>query len=346
MKIIKHILLFSFLSWLGGCVETRPEPAPEPTPLPAAEEQASLPEIEEKADIPAQIGMVTGSATGTYIKIGQDIAKIADKANIKIIVKESEGSLDNIRRINSNENAALGIVQSDVLGYLGRHQNAALRRFVAPLRVVFPLYHEEVHLFAQKNIASVADLEGKRVITGSDGSGNFLTAQNILGIMNVTPEETLNLAPEPAMMAVLRGEADAMFYVSGKPVDLFTRLNNLKSEQQLAPLLENVHFVPLTEAKILAEYTKSTLTARDYPWLKNTVPTVAVRALLVSFSFAGGKTPYQQARCAQLGQLGQLVRDNLDTLKRVGHPKWRQVNLGAKTGRWKRDECVLGGQDK
>src|SRR5690606_26851254 len=69
------------------------------------------------------MGIVTGPKTGTYYAFGSDIARLAGKSNLTIEVKESEGSIDNIRRINSAENAALGIVQSDVLGFLARSKN-------------------------------------------------------------------------------------------------------------------------------------------------------------------------------------------------------------------------------
>ncbi|NJN45392.1 MAG: hypothetical protein HC808_01645 [Candidatus Competibacteraceae bacterium] len=63
------------------------------------------------------VGMVTGSKTGTYYQFGQDIAEVAKPKGVNILVKESKGSIDNIKRLNSRENAAFGIVQSDVLGF-------------------------------------------------------------------------------------------------------------------------------------------------------------------------------------------------------------------------------------
>src|SRR5690348_7575463 len=71
------------------------------------------------------LSMVTGSPTGTYIVFGQDIARVTRPTGLHILVKDSEGSLDNIRRLVSRENAALGIVQSDVLGFLRRAENEA-----------------------------------------------------------------------------------------------------------------------------------------------------------------------------------------------------------------------------
>lgn len=344
MKNLRYLGLFVLVLVTGACNEIKPDPPRITQPPVEPPGPATLQPVLKEPDIPATIGLVTGSATGTYIKFGYDIARIAEQAGVEILVKESEGSLDNIRRINSSENAALGIVQSDVLGYLSRHENKALRQFIAPLRLVFPLYNEEVHLFARKDIDSISALQGKRVITGSPRSGNFLTAQNLMGLLDVTPGELQNLAPEDALTAVLRGEADAMFYVAGKPVDLFQRLDRLRQDPKLASLLQEVHFVPLDDAVLLTEYGKAALRPKDYPWLQKEVATVAVKALLVGYNFSSRKDAYYQARCEQLGQLGQAMRASLPKLKRSGHPKWGQVDLAVRAGQWKRDSCVLGEQ--
>ena len=102
-----------------------------------------------KAD---SIGMVTGSTTGTYFQFGQDIAKVTQTSGLEILVKEAEGSIDNIRRLVSRENAALSSVQSDVLGFLSRSEDPQVRRISERLRLVFPFYNEEVHLLARKEI--------------------------------------------------------------------------------------------------------------------------------------------------------------------------------------------------
>jgi TRAP-type uncharacterized transport system substrate-binding protein len=117
------------------------------------------------------MGMVTGSASGTYIQFGKQIAQVAQNEGIEIIVKTSGGSLDNIQRIRSKENAAMGIVQSDVLGFiLKRSEDPQLHQFVKHLRLIFPFYNEEVHLYANKEIKSITDLQGKRHIIECDAT--------------------------------------------------------------------------------------------------------------------------------------------------------------------------------
>jgi hypothetical protein len=286
-----------------------------------------------------QIGMVTGSRTGTYIQFGNDIAGVAKTVGLDILVKDSQGSIDNIKRMNSKENAALGIVQSDVLGFLSRSESPEMRQVAGRLRLIFPFYNEEVHLFANQSIQSFSDLQGKRVSVGEPGSGNWLTAMNLLQLTGVKPAELLKLPPLQGVTAVLKGEADAMFYVAGKPVSLFTKVGNLVTRPEFATMLANVHFVPLDDPRMLREYPLAAIGKVDYDWLAEDTPTIAVKAVLMSFDFSGKQTPYFVQRCQQLAQLGQAIRTHLSQLRQTGHAKWKEVNLDAKVGSWPLDSC-------
>jgi hypothetical protein len=289
-----------------------------------------------------QIGMVTGSRTGTYIQFGNDIAGVAKTVGLDILVKDSQGSIDNIRRINSRENATFGIVQSDVLGFLSRSENPEMRQVASRLRLIFPFYNEEVHLFANKTITSFDDLQGKRVVVGEQGSGTWLTAMNLLQLTGVKPAELINLPPLQGVTSVLKGEADATFYVAGKPVSLFTKVGNLITKPEFAPMLANVHFVPLDDPRMLREYQPARIGPSDYEWLGGEVPTIAVKAVLMSFDFSSRRTPYFVQRCQQLAKLGQAIRTNLGVLQQTGHPKWKEVNLDEKVGVWPLDSCSRG----
>jgi TRAP transporter TAXI family solute receptor len=285
------------------------------------------------------LGMVTGSKAGTYFQFGQDLARLARTRGLDLMVKESEGSIANILRLVSAENAMLAIVQSDVLGFLRRSEDPEVRHIAERLRLVFPFYNEEVHLFARKQIRRFEDLEGKRVVVGTQGSGNWLTSSNLLLTVKVRPAERIELPPPEAVHAVLRGEADAMFYVAGKPVKLFTAVSELQKDPQYAKLVEEVHFVPLNHEDMLREYAASAIGPGNYGWVGETVPTVAVKAVLISYDFSSRRTPYYRKRCEQLSQLRRLVRDNVAELKQSGHPKWKEVDLDEAIGIWERDPC-------
>lgn len=285
------------------------------------------------------IGMVTGSATGTYVQFGKDIANTVKDSGVTIIVKESKGSIDNIKRLNSRENAALGIVQSDVLGFLTRSKSPEMQEISERLRLIFPFYNEEVHLFASRSIQTFQDLQGKRLIVGEEGSGNWLTSNNLLQMMDVIPSETLSMAPKDAAVAVLTGAADAMIYVAGKPVKLFTALGELREKPDFAPLFEKVHFVPLDNTLMLREYVASEIGPEDYSWVTEKTPTIAVKAVLMSFDFSSKRSGYFKQRCEELAKIGKAIRSNIGELRLNGHPKWKEVDLAAKVGTWQRDTC-------
>ena len=284
------------------------------------------------------LGLVTGPKTGTYYAFGKDIAAASAKAGVKVDAKESEGSIDNIKRINSAENAGIGIVQSDVLGFLARSKSPDSIKMAKNLRMIFPFYNEEVHILARKEVKKFSDLSGKKIAIGEEGSGNMLTSINLFSMMNVNPAEMKKIPPAQGVVAVLRGDLDAVIFVAGKPVRLFKNLEDLTlpENEKYAPMLDNVHFLPLDNPKMLEEYKPAQIAGADYNFVKKTVPTIAVQAVMVSYNFAGGN----KKRCAMLSKLAGGVRDNLDDLKKNGHPKWKEVNLDANAGFWQKDACV------
>ena len=283
------------------------------------------------------IAIVTGPKTGTYYAFGKDIAQALAEEKADLVIKSSEGSIDNIKRMNSNENAALGIVQSDVLGFLARSQNPESSKMASRLRMVFPFYNEEIHVLARRDYQTLAELKDKKVAIGEEGSGNMLTAINLFAISAVEPAEMRKIPPAEGVVAVLRGELDAVVFVGGKPVRLFKNLEDLSKpdHEKFAGLLSGVHFLPLNQPRLLEEYRPATLTSADYSFISEPVPTVAVQAVLVSFDVSGNK-----ARCKQLGEFARALREKLPYLQEKGHSKWKEVNLDSTSGLWKKDGCA------
>ncbi len=284
--------------------------------------------------------MVTSAPTGTAFQFGEDIAAVAIRHGLRIAVKPSEGSLDNLRRLASDENAALAIVQADVLGYLSWSLEPAARQIGAQLRMIFPLHHEEVHVLARKSVQQLTDLTGKRVVIGTQGSGTRITAQRLLRLFDITPAALItDLPPPEAVHAVLTDKADAMFHVGGKPVKLFTNWQDLSGDPRYADLIDEVHFVPLPHDKLNRVYHPASIGPQDYPWFPATIPTVAVQAVLVGFDFTQRQSIYFRMRCAQLATLGRAIREHLHELQRHGHPKWRDVELKQRISVWQPDTC-------
>lgn len=209
------------------------------------------------------------------------------------------------------------------------------------LRMVLPLYHEEVHILATHGIKSFKDLARARVVVGEDGSGHMLTAVNLLAISDVTPQQLLKKQPAEGIALLLEEEADAMIFVGGKPVKLFKNLEAVRQDKT-SPYhsrAQGLHFLPLKDPVLLKEYLPATLSSSDYTLVKEDIPTIAVTAVLVTYDFSGDSKMVKQ-RCEQIGDLAAELRKKLPELKADGHPKWREVSFTAPPPIWKRDECA------
>jgi TRAP transporter TAXI family solute receptor len=283
-----------------------------------------------------QTSIVTGGASGTYIQIGRDIAKIAGDCGRTLNVQESAGSLENILAVRDRPLTQLGIAQSDVLEYVRTFQSddPVLARAAKGVRIMFPLYDEEIHVLARRDIADLAGLAGKRVSTGVEGSGNSLTASLLLDLAKVEPAERVKLSPKDSLAALLAGDIDAFFYVVGAPAALF-------KEAQIDP--QRFHLLPLKDAVLQELYTPTQIEANTYGFQPDPVDVVAVKAVLVTYNFVPSRNPYQASACKTVAEFSHLILSRLDELKQSGHPKWKQVDLTAIPPGWTVADCVLEG---
>ncbi len=292
------------------------------------------------------LGLMTGDRTGTYYLIGQDIQRVVGKSGIPITLRESKGSVDNLKKMaTTGENAALGIVQSDVISFLMRSPMPQSKDISRKLRIIAPLFREEIHLLARNDIKSFEDLKDKRVVVGSAGSGSMMTAVNLLSQLGVKPKRLFEVSPAEAVVAVLANRADAMVFVGGKPVPMFKNMEKLADvgEGNMSQLLSQVHFLPIPADKAGGVYETATLSPQDYDFMTEEVPTLAVRAVLVGYDFTLKNTSYYHMRCKQLADLGRALSKGLPELQQSGHAKWQEVDMNKDLGLWKRDSCAWPG---
>jgi len=283
-----------------------------------------------------QKNIMTGGPKGTYIRIGRDIAAVAAACGQTLTVQESAGSLENLAAVKNRVYTQFGIVQSDVLDYVNSYSatDADLRRAILGVRIMYPLYNEEVHVLARREIPNLAALSGKKVAIGKTDSGNYLTATLILDILRVQNTERLPLNPDEALPKLVAGEIDALFYVAGAPTALFND-----------PSIDGAkfHLLPITEQPLLATYTPSRVEGGTYPFQPDPVDLVAVKAVLMTFDYQPGRNEYHRQSCKAASDMASLILTNLDKLRAEGHPKWKQIDLAALPPGWKVSDCVKAG---
>jgi uncharacterized protein len=271
------------------------------------------------------LGVITGGENGTYYQFGQDLRKLVRPAGINLVVHPSKGAVDNIFAVSQNRGVQLGIVQSDVLTFVAdQRSNPALSRIATSIRMVFPLFDEEVHVLGRRDIGSFEQLAGKRVAVGREGSGTNLTARWLVKLAGVVPGEMVPIDGGEALAHLKAGRIDAMIYVAGYPIALLR--DDVTAEHGLT-------LIPVTHHTIAETYRPTEIPASTYPWQPAAVSTVSVKAVLVSFDFRGPE-------CEAIGRFAQQIAMGMDWLTRHGHPKWKRVDLDYVLQGWEQYDCV------
>jgi uncharacterized protein len=273
----------------------------------------------------ADLGIITGGEKGTYYQFGLDLQNLVKRSGMDLGVYPSKGSIENIYAVYQRPATQLGIVQSDVLAFVTRVQaDPVLKRIAKKTKLVFPLYNEEVHLLGRREITDFDGLADRRVAIGREGSGTYLTARLLFKVSEIAPREMVLIDTDQALAELKAGRIDAMFYVAGAPVKLFAE--NLGDAEGLA-------MIPITNKSVAEFYPSVEIPANTYPGQPNPVPTVAVKAVLISFDF-------RRRDCDVIGQFAQTVSANMPWLIANGHPKWKSVDLKATLRGWEQYDCV------
>lgn len=271
------------------------------------------------------LGMITGGRKGTYFQFGLNMMELGKQFGFNLSVYNSRGSVENVYAVYKRPKTQMGIVQSDVLAFVLKVKtDKTLRHIARKTKMIFPLYNEEVHLLGKKEILSFDDLEGKTIAIGKEGSGTYLTSMLLFEVSGIRPGKMVPIGTEQALESLRSKEIDAMFYVAGLPVKLFSE--NVRAGQGL-------HLVPITNKSITEFYPVADIPASTYAWQTEPVNTVAVKAVLISFDF-------RRNNCDHVGRFAGMVYENLEWLKQNGHPKWKSVDLDYPLKGWSRYDCV------
>jgi uncharacterized protein len=273
-----------------------------------------------------EMGIVTGAAGGTYLEIGKNISDLVrDEAGIQVTVHPSEGSLQNAYDVRRRRGIQLGIVQSDVLAFLrAQRETEEIRDIVDRLRMVFPLYNEEVQVVASYDFETFDDLSKATVAVGPKGSGTFLTSSLLFEITGVEPAEISHLSGREALEALKNGKIDAMVYVAGAPTALFA--------EGIVPD-DKLHLLNINASALRDYYIPVIIEPGTYAWQTTPAETIAVKAMLISYDF-------RNMNCQKIGELSRIVYRNIDRLRASGHKKWQSVELDATVPGWQQYDCV------
>jgi TRAP transporter TAXI family solute receptor len=272
--------------------------------------------------------IVTGPERGTYIQIGQDLAHwVAEPAGIDLEVLPSKGSAENVQRMRYEPGVKLALVQSDVYqAYvdMAKAGNEEAGKIIQPLRLIMPLYNEEIYFVvrADSPLNYIHEIKGKVLSVGLIGSGTAQSATTLYKLMYneaIPDEDAQHYSNEDALAKLIVRKIDVAIIVAGQPAKLFQDMN-----PELLSQIKLLKFDPSVPESTRATqtYFPATIRTTSYPnWIKEDTPTLTVKAFLVTYDYG------LRGTVGELTQFADSFCTHFDELQANGHPKWKQVKM-------------------
>jgi TRAP transporter TAXI family solute receptor len=263
-----------------------------------------------------QMVILSGPEKGTYNRFAADIVKVlGEKNGIKLLSRTTAGSGFNFKELTDPSAASkIAIIQSDYLSFMQAQDRLNSTNKTGSIKVLMPLATEEMHLVVKKSsgIKGLQDLSNKKVAIGSEAQGSFVTGK----IMN--ERSKVNWIPtydayDMLIRHLSEGNIDAFLLVGSAPVKM------LDIDPQV--MVDEPALLELDDFNGWAQYYENdTIFRGDYRWLDKDIPTFSVRALLVV-----NEAKLKGDDIKAVESIKSAIIQDLEILKKEGHPKWAEV---------------------
>lgn len=257
---------------------------------------------------PKKITLVTGSPAGAYFAYGKKYAEaLEEKAGIEVEVKNTAGSVENIRLIEEGGGTVVGFVQGGI----------ADAEKDPDLRALGSLYYEPLWVFYRSNrfvgedeqLEDLRKLKGKKIAIGPEGSGTRAVALDLLMKNGIVDEEGKPVQPTTRLLPLKSGEArdqlldnapeiDAAFFIAGtdsqtvsdllgaEGVELMTfkryisyrrKLTYISTVELFEGMIDLARNVPSTDTTLLAPAATLMVHEETHPGIVELLTTAALR---------------------------------------------------------------------
>ena len=332
-------VLFSIAAGIGyaAAQSQSPEPAAgDPAPPPAVQQPApDAPWAATTAAAPIAVdpkvlranswtvGLASGLPEGNFMRFGAEIARnLNDGERLRVMPIVTEGATRNVTDLLYLKGVDIAFTNADVLEHfrsVERMPNAERR-----IQYITGMYVTHLHLLVRSDIASLKDLEGKKVSFHTAGAGTTVSAPILFRRLGIKVEPVyVNNAIALEMMKT--GELAGLVNSGGKPLDLFTRFKNDYGYRFLS--------IPFDKFDDL--YVPSVLTFEDYPGYiapGERIETLGVPVVLAVYNWPDGSD-----RARRIQRFVEYLFDRFGEFQKPPyHPAWQSINLAAKVPGWVR----------
>ena len=262
--------------------------------------------------------ITTGGTGGTYYPIGGAIAQtLTDNLEgLSVSAQAGNASVANCNLISEHETDS-ALVQNNVAFWAYEGKGVFEGQKIENIRGIASLYPEAIQVVALKDsgIKSIADLKGKKVCVGEQGSGVNFDVKNILAAYDMTEDDLKvdYLSFTEASQKLKDKQIDAAFVTAGYPTSSITDVS----------LSREIVLVPIEEEKIekLREtspyYAKAVIPGGTYKGVDGDVVTATTMAMWIADEQADEELVYNMTKA---------LWENVDTVHGA-HEKGTEVTL-------------------
>lgn len=229
--------------------------------------------------------IASGAAGGVWNPLGTALQKMLPQylTGTTVAVKETSGSLENLKLLASNQ-ADLVFTYDYHIVRLNQGQLPAAAEGKKDVRILMGLYEQPLQIVTRTDsgISSLADLKGKRVSTGTAGSGVEEQAGYIFQALGLDWDKDIQRqklgAPESAA-ALKAGTLDAFFWSGAIPTASLTELAK-SSDGKMLLLPVDAATAEVIMQKNPGVFHRTSIPAQAYPGVAQPVDTLAISAVL------------------------------------------------------------------
>jgi hypothetical protein len=232
-----------------------------------------------------RISITTGGTGGVYYPLGGGMANILSKniPNFSATAEVTGGSVDNLKLIGAGKSEVAFTMADTAL-----EAAEGIDKFKGnkiPAKTLMVLYPNKMHVvtFEGTGINTLADLKGKRVSTGSPGSGTEIMALRVLEAVGIDAKKDFRqerLGAAESVNALKDKKIDAFFWVGGVPTAAVTDLAATPGLK--IKLIDHGDAAAAMNRKYGPLYVKSTIPANAYAGQPQAVSNVDVWNILVA----------------------------------------------------------------
>jgi uncharacterized protein len=214
-----------------------------------------------------RISITTGGTGGVYYPLGGGMANILSKhvPGLTATAEVTGGSVDNLKLMGAGKTEVAFTMADTAL-----EAAEGIDKFKGnkvPAKTLLVLYPNKMHVVTVEGtgINTIADLKGKRVSTGSPGSGTEIMALRVLEAAGIDGRKDLKqerLGVAESVNAMKDRKIDAFFWVGGLPTAAVTDLAATPATK--VKLIDHGDLAETMNKKYGPLYVKSTIPAGSY----------------------------------------------------------------------------------